>query len=149
MIVSGLNTDIERAGRTYHIQTESRDGPGPVVESRIFAGGEIVVRMTVSYEEPAQRWRLSSDDVHHALELQHWELVRKVRLGMLDDDDAEAQRPAVGTRPAPRRAKPRPAPTDFVAACREPGVRELLDELDRKLSVIPEGQVEPDPTRRR
>lgn len=149
MIVSGLNTDIERAGQTYHIQTESRGGAGPVVETLIFAAGEIVVRMTVSYQELAQRWRLSADDVHHALELQHWELVRKIRHGMLDDDDAEAPPPPVGTRPAPRRAPPPPAPSDFVAACREPGVRELLDELDRKLSAISEGRPEPDPARGR
>ena len=134
MIVSGLNTDIERAGQTYHVQTESRGDAGPVVETLIFAAGEIVVRMTISYEELAQRWRLSNDDVHHALELQHWELVRKIRLGMLDDDEAEVHKPAIGIRPAPPPPQSPPSASDILAGCDEPGVRELLEELERKLS---------------
>ena len=105
MIVSGLNTDIERAGQTYHIQTESRANAGPVVESLIYAAGEILVRMTVSYEELAQRWQLSGDDVHHVLELQHWDLVRKIQHGMLDDDIGRKGRREAAQldhRPGPR-----------------------------------------------
>ena len=146
MIVSGRNTDIERAGQIYHIQTESRGDSGPVVESLIYAAGEILVRMTVSYEELAQRWQLSGDDVHHVLELQHWDLVRKIRHGMLDDDDAAAFQPTLGTRPAPPSPASPSTMSDIVDECDDPGVRELLAELDRKLSVVSERPLEPEST---
>lgn len=75
---SRLNTEVEHRGRVYHVQTENTKRSGPAVETLIFDRGEVLVRMTASYEELA---------ASQALELQHWDLVRKIHSGMLDDKE--------------------------------------------------------------
>ena len=117
MIQAGLNSEVEHRGRVFHVQTESLPRPAPVVETLIYSGGEILVRMTASLAELAEQAKLSGDDVRHALELQHWNLVRKVQHGMLGDD-------ATG---------PVDATPGDLSECAEPSVRLLLDELRQKI----------------
>ena len=125
-MVDGLNTDIEHQGRTYHVQTEGVDEPEAMVQSLIYVGGQLLVRMTASYAELMERFRLNGDDVRHALELQHWNLVRKIRHGMLDDDETP---PPYEPVVSPLRG----AALTSRAECDDPAVRELLAELDRRI----------------
>jgi len=116
VIQAGLNSEVEHRGQVFHVQTESIQRSAPVVETLIYSGGEILVRMTASLADVAERATLSGDDVRHALERQHWSLVRKVRHGMLGGDG-----------PA--------APADL-AECAEPTVRQLLDELKQRIEEV-------------
>ena len=133
MIQVGLNSEVEHRGKVFHVQTESIERSAPVVETLVYSGGQIVVRMTASLADIAERANLPDDDVQHALKLQHWGLVRKIQHGMLGEDDARRSTgPAAGSRPEPA-AKVTPA---NVAACTEPSVHELLNELQRRIGEI-------------
>ncbi len=83
---NGFNTDVEHRGRVYHVQTENAKRRGQAVETLIFEQGRILVRMTASWQEVAARADLPKADLRQAVELQHWELVRKIHRGMLDDN---------------------------------------------------------------
>lgn len=141
-LVTGLNTDVERHGRSFHVQTEGVGEPDPVVQSLIYSGGQILVRMTATFGEVTERFRLSGDDVRHVLELQHWNLVRKVQRGMLDDDDD----PAPTARP-PRRPEQRwdAVPSEVEIECDDPAVRELLDQLDKRIHQARAAAIAPPP----
>ena len=83
--------------------------------------------MTASLAELAERANLSGDDVRHALELQHWNLVRKVQHGMLGDDAADP----VDATPGPQTRTT--VTLGDLAECAEPTVRQLLDELKQRI----------------
>ena len=88
----------------------------------------MLVRITASYDDMARSLGFNGDDGRHLLELQHADLVRKIRHGMLRED-----RPA---EPAPD-AAPRfvDASGAYVdpAGIDDPGVRELLNDLGAKI----------------
>jgi hypothetical protein len=88
-IENGLNSEVECGGQCYHVQTQSSTRGAPVIESLAFRGGETLVRITASYDEVAQRLGFNGDDAKHLLELQHADLVQKIRHGMLRDDESD------------------------------------------------------------
>lgn len=95
---SGFNTDVEHRGRVYHVQTENAKRQGQAVETLIFEQGQILVRMTASWEEVAARANLPETELHQAVEMQHWDLVRKIHRGMLDDGPPPSVRTEQATR---------------------------------------------------
>lgn len=133
MIQAGLNSEVEHRGKVFHVQTESIDRSAPVVETLVYSGGRILVRMTASLADIAEQANLPCDDVQHALKLQHWGLVRKIQHGLLRDDDAEPPAEPVTEPALTPMAKVTPAD---LAACTEPSVRELLDELQRRIGEV-------------
>lgn len=50
-MISGINTDIEHAGKTYHVQTEDGGAQNPVIVTHLFAGGAILSSQRVSYAD--------------------------------------------------------------------------------------------------
>jgi hypothetical protein len=88
-IESGLNSEVECGGRRYHVQTQCSTRGAPIIESLAFRGGETLVRITASYQDVAQRLGFNGDDGRHLLELQHADLVQKIRHGMLRDDESD------------------------------------------------------------
>jgi hypothetical protein len=127
----GLNTDVERGERVFHVQTEAVHRSEPAVETLIFAGGEVLVRMTVACADLTAEAELTDNDVRHVLELQHWNLVRKIQHGMLDQGIAPG---SVDLRSSRRPVEPLEDSTEMVIAARaEPGVRELLEDLERRI----------------
>jgi hypothetical protein len=93
-IENGVNSSVEYGGQEYHVQTQCSARDAPVIESLVFQDGETLVRVTASYEDVAQRLGFNGDDGSHLLELQHADLIRKIRHGMLRDDDADAAGPS-------------------------------------------------------
>jgi len=84
-MIEGFNTDVRHRGRVYHVQSQPSFHPKPALETTVFVGGEVLVRLRSTLANLAgPTWNLS--DQHHALELQHWNLVRKIRHGMLDEE---------------------------------------------------------------
>lgn len=133
MIQAGLNSEVEHRGKVFHVQTESVGRSAPVVETLVYSGGQIVVRMTASLADIAERANLPHDDVQQALKLQHWGLVRKIQHGMLRDNNAKPSNVPV-TEPLPE-AEANVTPADL-AACTEPSANELLNELRQRIGEI-------------
>ena len=124
-IESGLNSEVECDGRHYHVQTQCSTRGAPVIESLAYQGGETLVRITASYDEVAQRLGFNGDDAKHLLELQHADLVQKIRHGMLRDDEP-AETPPEDETPYFIDASGARVDPDQID---EPAVCELLREL--------------------
>jgi len=84
-MIEGLNTDVRHRGRVYHVQTQQTLHPTPALETLILVGGEVLVRMRSALSALSSPAALTRVDLRHALELQHWNLVRKIRHGLLDE----------------------------------------------------------------
>lgn len=131
----GLNTAVEYGDRTYHVQTQCSMREAPVIESLIYFGGQTLVRFTSSYEDIAEQFGFNGDDGRHLLQLQHDDLIRKVRHGLLRGYDDEPAEPGAATAPAERAAgeEPRLVDADGItvdpAEVDDPSVHELLREL--------------------
>jgi hypothetical protein len=87
-IESGFVSSVEYEGQLFDVQTQCPKPDAPVIESLVFQDGEVIVRITSSYGEVASQLGFTDDDGPHLLEMQHADLVRKIRNGMLRDDDA-------------------------------------------------------------
>ncbi len=122
---SGLNSEVEYRGRHYHVQTQCSRRGAPVIESIAYHGGETLVRITASYDEVAERLGFNGDDGRHLLELQHADLVQKIRHGLLRDDDSD-DAPFEDETPCLIDASGATVAPDQVD---DPAVQELLREL--------------------
>jgi hypothetical protein len=139
---SGLNTEVECDGRHYHVQTQCSTRGAPVIESLAYQGGETLVRITASYEEVSQRLGFNGDDARHLLELQHADLVQKIRHGMLRDDEP-AEAPHEDETPHFIDASGASVDPDQID---EPAVRELLQELGVAVEAARPETLQPTPS---
>ncbi len=142
-IESGFISSIEYEGQRFEVQTQCPAQDAPVIESMVFQDGEVLVRVTSSYGELASQLGFTIDDRRHLLELQHADLIRKIRNGMLRDGD--------GASPSelPRIGDGEGIVTD-PAEIDDPAVKQLLSDLgvaiDRTSSPPPvDERREPDP----
>ena len=135
LVESGLNTCVDHGGRRYHVQTQFSFRSAPVIESLVFHGGQALVRMTASYEDVAARLGFNGDDGRHLLELQHADLIRKIRHGMLGGKESPRESPASGDE------SPRLVDSDGLTVdpgdVEDPSVLALLDELGVKIDGAP------------
>ena len=114
MVLTGYNTDIEHAGTTYHVQTEDKGRSNPIVESLVYARGEILYSRRTSYRELVEE-QVASDAIAVLMERQHHTIVEAIRRGRLaelgdepaalgDDDDTGISRdrePSPPEQPSP------------------------------------------------
>ena len=121
-IESGFISSVEYEGRHFDVQTQCPTQDAPVIESLVFQDGEVIVRVTSSYSEVANQLGFTNDDGRHLLELQHADLVRKIRNGMLRDGDAASpsELPRLGDGEG---IVTNPAEID------DPAVKQLLSDL--------------------
>lgn len=127
MVLTGYNTDIEHAGTTYHVQTEDKGRANPIVESLVYARGEILYSRRTSYRELVEK-QVESDAIAVLMERQHHTIVEAIRRGRLaelgdepkqlgDDDDTGISR----DREAP--------PTEEPTAAEGNGAEPTLDQV--------------------
>ena len=112
MVLTGYNTDIDFAGTTYHVQTEDKGRSNPIVESLVYARGEILYSRRTSYQDLVDQ-KVESDAIAAIMDRQHRTIVETIRRGRLaqlsddpdiasEDDDTYTSRDAAGTAtPAP------------------------------------------------
>jgi hypothetical protein len=119
----------------FHVQTESIERSAPLVQTLIYSGGEVLVRMTAPLTRIVEQAKLADDDVQRALRLQHWALVRKIQRGMLEDEPSE--------RVAPSDDAPQSGPgvtPAALASLAEPSVEQVLDDLRRRIGEVQRSQ---------
>jgi hypothetical protein len=121
-IESGFSSWVEYEGQRFLVQTQCFTRDAPVIESMVFKDGEVIVRITSSQGEVVSQLGFTKDDGRHILELQHADLVRKIRNGLLRDDDA-----------ASPSELPRPGDGEGIvtdpADIDDPAVKQLLSDL--------------------
>lgn len=106
MVLTGYNTDIDYAGTTYHVQTEDKGRSNPIVESLVYARGEILYSRRTSYQDLVDQ-KVESDAIAAIMDRQHRTIVETIRRGRLaqlsddpdiasEDDDTYTSRDAAG-----------------------------------------------------
>lgn len=79
-MVTGLNSDIEYKGKTFHVQTED-GGPGnPMILTRIFCGGVLISSKKTSYLYLIEREDLE-EVVKRLMKEQHQEMIEEILEG--------------------------------------------------------------------
>ncbi len=82
MVLTGYNTDIENAGTTYHVQTEDKGRSNPIVESLVYARGEILYSRRTSYRDLVEE-EVENSAIATLMERQHHTIVEVIRRGRL------------------------------------------------------------------
>lgn len=85
-MITGYNTDVPHEGRVYHVQTEDKGLQNPVVESLVYAGGEIVTSRRTSYGELVETAAYSESEIQKRMESQHQAIIREILSGRYDPD---------------------------------------------------------------
>ena len=109
MVLTGYNTDIDHAGTTYHVQTEDKGRANPVIESLVYARGEILYSKRTSYKDLVDE-KVETDAIAAVMERQHHAIIDSIRRGRLselgddpkpidDEDDTSISRDAEGGAP--------------------------------------------------
>jgi len=88
-VLTGYNTDIDHAGTTYHVQTEDRGQNNPVIETLVYANGEILYSRRTPYAELLAEG-IDEKTLASMMDRQHRTLVEVIRRGRLDDLTAKA-----------------------------------------------------------
>ncbi len=76
-MVTGLNSEVEHIGKTYHVQTEDGGLHNPIILTRIFCGGVIVSSRKTSYVYLLDREDLKGV-VEQLMREQHQEMIQEV-----------------------------------------------------------------------
>lgn len=82
MVLTGYNTDIEHGGTTYHVQTEDKGRSNPLVESLVYARGEILYSRRTSYQDLVAE-EVDTKAIATLMERQHRTIVEAIRRGRL------------------------------------------------------------------
>ena len=87
-MIPGINEDIVRGNRTYHIQTEDRGERNPEIVSVLFLGGAVLTSDRVSYEDVLGS-RDQVREVKKAMIRQHRGVLRRILSGEFDETSVE------------------------------------------------------------
>ncbi len=85
-MITGFNTDVDYAGRVYHVQTEDKGLKNPIIESLVYSGGEIITSVKSGYEELVPQGEEAETEVLRRMEVQHQNLIRDIRNGRFDPE---------------------------------------------------------------
>ena len=110
MVLTGYNTDIDYAGTVYHVQTEDKGRSNPLVESLVYASGEILYSRRTPYHDLVERG-VEPQAVAAIMERQHRSIVEAIGTGKLhqlmsrdeevaSEDDTTIARPRLDAAPA-------------------------------------------------
>jgi hypothetical protein len=79
-MITGYNQDVVYKGKVYHVQTEDRGDTNPVIETLIYAGGEILSSLKTPYKDLLAKGGQEAD-ISALLEKQHRKVVVDIKLG--------------------------------------------------------------------
>jgi hypothetical protein len=85
-MITGFNTDVDREGRIFHVQTEDMGQGYPVVQSLVYCGGEIIDKKEIPYGEFLEQQDYSEGMLLRRMELQHQGMIREIHNGRYDQE---------------------------------------------------------------
>ena len=81
---TGFNSDVERDGQVYHVQTEDMGVGHAVLETRVYCGGQVVAAVEHSYADLAASPDYSHDSIQYRMREQHQSLIRGIETGPIE-----------------------------------------------------------------
>src|SRR5437867_1387913 len=84
-MITGHNTDVEYAGRVYHVQTEDKGESNPLIETLVYSRGAILDSRRTSYAVSVKGGG-GEKAIIRLMEQQHRRMVREVRNGRYDPE---------------------------------------------------------------
>ncbi len=81
---TGYNSEVEHDGTAFHVQTEDLGLDNPVVESRVYRGGEVVASVLTSYADLADSPDYSHERIQRRMQEQHQSLIEDLQMGRLE-----------------------------------------------------------------
>ncbi len=84
-MLTGYNTDVEFAGKVYHVQTEDREGDDPIFESLVYHKGQILDSYRTHYANLVAKG-YDQGALATVLESQHKRIMRWIKNGRYDPD---------------------------------------------------------------
>jgi hypothetical protein len=121
-MITGLNTDVEYQGKTYHVQTEDSGRKNPTIMTILFQSGAILATRKTSYADI-----VNSDNLPAVLKdlmnEQHKKMIQDLQSGLIFREAAPS-----GTKPAADRGTA-PAPTPEQRPASASGGKKTLDDM--------------------
>ncbi|HUK53663.1 MAG TPA: hypothetical protein VL099_10280, partial [Candidatus Binatia bacterium] len=77
----GFNSDLTLGDLVLHVQTEDRRPRVPMVDTTVYAGGRVVFRRKLNYEERMKEAGFDDQTVRTLLEEQHRSVIEGLRSG--------------------------------------------------------------------
>lgn len=82
-MVTGYNTDVEHAGRIYHVQTEDKGSSNPIIETLVYMRGEILAARQSRYDD-LKAAGFPEAEIAKRIEAQHNGVIADVRAGKFE-----------------------------------------------------------------
>jgi len=127
-MLSGINTDVDYEGKTYHIQTEDGGEHSPIIVTHLFSGGAILSSQKTSYADRLKTG-VTPEIVREMMKEQHQAMVKGLTAGQIEGlpvRPATVESDAMSPPPSPQRST-------------MPRGRRTLDEvIDEYLASRPE-----------
>lgn len=83
-LVTGVNQDINHNGKVFHAQTEDRGEESCLIETLVYAGGEILHSRRYNYRDDIAATGYDPKKVSELLDKQHRRVVLDIRQGKFD-----------------------------------------------------------------
>jgi len=83
-VITGFNTDIERDGVVYHVQTEDKGLDSPLILSLVYSGGEILAAKRTTYEDLIAAG-FNDEVLAERLKRQHRLICAAINAGRIED----------------------------------------------------------------
>lgn len=113
-MITGLNTDVEYQGKTYHVQTEDSGRQNPTIVTVLFQSGAILASRKTSYADIVKADNLPAV-LKELMNEQHRKMIQDLQAGRISQE---------ASPPGPKPVVDRPA-----APPAAPGGKKTLDDM--------------------
>ncbi|MGB3941195.1 MAG: hypothetical protein WBK96_06860 [Candidatus Manganitrophaceae bacterium] len=131
-MLSGMNTDIDFKGETYHIQTEDGGVENPVITTLLFKGGAIFSSKKSNYAEILQS-PTYREAVKELMKEQHKSMVRDLAQGKIQSLSPSGPKEIKKDQPHQEIPPPSPplsgSPSSTPSPSQKIGPKKSLDDL--------------------
>lgn len=107
-MITGLNTDVEYQGKTYHVQTEDTGRQNPSIVTILFQSGAILASRKTSYADIVKTENLPAV-LKELMNEQHRKMIQDLQAGRITQEASPSGPKPVTGRPTPPPSEGRPS----------------------------------------
>jgi hypothetical protein len=82
-MITGYNTDVRHAGRSFHVQTEDKGTSNPYIESLVYVGGQVLAARRTDYGDALSRGA-ADKAITEIMDRQHRTMIAAIQDGEYD-----------------------------------------------------------------